>query len=368
MKRRNNTITKAEFSKRLFIASYVLLVFGALLSQLGVSSVMTRMVDVICVVLAYFSLFLTLKKITLGKLFAIAAALMLSACLIFATSMNSSIIQLFAFALAAKNIKMDKLVKLDLILKILLVALVFSFERLGIIQTREFLRDGVGSRSTFGFRHPNFAGLIFLNIYLDIINIRKDKKLTNTLIAVPFYILISAAIDSRSASIGIVIAAIIQWLKIEKVSSIAKKLVPATLIITMSIISFYFMVCQMSPEVRKLDIVLSGRIRITRAFYSYYGVNLFGHEFEKYNRPDLGDQFYVIDNAYAFVLIHNGVMILVGICMYYIGRIKASLRGDHDELFAALVAFAFVGLMERAMLQPLHNPFLAIDSGEENKR
>ena len=361
---------KIQIFEVFFFLSYFLYILSAACSEFSMANSSIKIIDTLCLVFSFLAIFETSKKRKITEILALLLLFAMLLFLIFAISGSGAIIFLFTFSFAAKKIQRNKLIKTDLILKMSLVLAVMIGDWAGLIKVSDFMRAGE-IRNSFGFHHPNFAGLILLNIYLDIIFLRKNKKKTNILLALPFFLVIGEIIDSRNAAYGVVIAAIVQLIPFSKILNTDKKRIffSISVMAIFSAISLYFVLAPMNKNMQELDLFLSGRIKYSRAFYDYYGITLFGNRFSKYGKREFGNAFYVLDNGYLHLLIHNGVLIFVAIMFLYVSRMKSSLKDNENTLFAALMTFVCIGLMEQAMFQPLKNPFLILsDKKKEDKK
>lgn len=359
---------KIRIYELFFFISYFLFIFSTLCSELQLSDSIVRALNVVSIIFSFFAIFKSFGKTKISNILLSVLFCILSAYLVLAITNISAIIFLFVLSVAAKKIQLDKLIKVDLLLKILLVFVVMTASNLGFIQVLNFSRAGE-ARNSLGFHHPNFAGLILLNIYSDIIYLRKNKKLSNLLIGTLFIVPVSSIIDSRNAAIGIAITSIIQLIPVTKLLSTNKKrlLFPVLLIAFLTTISLFFTLAPLNKTSQEIDKLLSGRITYSKAFYEHYGINMLGNKFEKYGSREYGDAFYVLDNGYIYLLVHTGIIVFALIMLIYISRIKKSLESESDATFAILVAFACVGLMEQAMFQPIKNPFILSSNSKKEE-
>ena len=365
MRKTKARITVAEF---FFFAAYLLYGASIFTAQLFGNDALEKGLQVLSLVASYVVMAKTIKRGKVVPFVLVVLLFVASLYLLTMTSRSGALVMLFTLFFAAREIKQKKIIKIDLMLKILLVLTVFAFDRLGLTQAKEFIRDGE-VRNSLGFSHPNYAGAILMNVFLDIVYLYRNKKM-NVMIGIVFFIVVMTVTGSRSASLGIAISCILRVLPLNKMLNTKKKIWACSIILVafLSGLSILVAASPMTNNMKKLDDSLSGRVSISQAFYQYYGINLFGNEFEKYEiRSYEAKQFYVLDNAYLFLLIHNGIVVFSVFSLFYISRMADSLKQKREELFIALVSFAFVGLMEGALFSPNKNPFMILSDAEPKK-
>jgi len=95
---------------------------------------------------------------------------------------------------------------------------------------------------------------------------------------------------------------------------------------------------------------------------------LFGSEFEAYGSIDQNDYNFVLDNSYLYILIHDGLLIFVGIMAFYLIKVKKSFSNSNNATTAALVSYTFVGLMARSLTSVMKNQFLILPEDEEKNK
>ena len=358
---KNNSIAKV-----CLVLAYIEFVSLSLLNELKISGVLCKAVGLLCVVLSLLS-FLTSLHRRRGKELLLVIGLLVMSVFVQISFNDSTIVYLLVLSLGARKIQKKLIVKTDLCLKIAFFVVIFSLYLLGIINVQNFERLGE-ARNSLGFHHPNYAGLIALNIFLDIIYLRKDKLLSNIIIGIPFFILLNSIINSRSAAVGLILSIVAQFITIPKITSSRKRVIIALFSVGIfAVISFAFLMIPLSGGIAKLDVFLSGRIKYAKAFYDYYGIRLFGNVFEIFGKKGHGDQFYVLDNAYLYLAIHYGIIIFATFITFYSYKIYCSIKNKDNKLFRILFVYAIIGLMEMALFQPSKNPFMLLSEEDRKK-
>ena len=357
----------------LFNASYILFIASTAFSALGIFNQATKIINVLSLTLAYLATIKTMKKGSFSRLFVVILLFAVSIYLTFVLAEKSAIVFFLAFVLAAKNVSKNKIIKLDLVLKIAILIAAILMEKIGFITTAEDIGLDQGRvRNALGFQHPNFTGNFLLSIYLDILFLKQKNKKTDIIVSTLFLLIIGKIVDSRAAAIGVIIAQLVRIIPFDRLAnSKRKKYIAASIVLLIPLIlSLLAATLPMNNFMTELDVLLSGRIHLFKAFYSHYGVSIFGHRFNSYGIEGKEAYNFVLDNSYLYLLIHDGILIAITILSFYMIKIKQSLSQKETATRSALISHAFVALMARSLTAVNSNLFLIlpIEKEEANQK
>lgn len=363
MKKKKETIYNVVFG-----SAYALFIGAILLSELFSDTFAIKIVKAMSLVLFVVSIIIISKRPTKKEILLYGLLIVTLVLSTMTFNDNRNLIFLATIYLAGRGIDGRRFIKYDLVLKALLVAVVFVLSTVGVVQNEMITRGAAGDvRYALGFHHPNFTGLILLNIYMDILVLYRKKPIFIAILAVLLYFLISEVIDSRSASIGVIISTVLYVLPIELVFRL-KKGVRRTLFVVLAlvpvIVSLLAVFAPMNGTTETIDRQLSGRVSIAKSFYNYYGINFVGNKFERYGESGVDKQFFVLDNTYLYLLMHAGIIVTALFILFYIYRMDSCAESNDKRLIVPLITFLAIGIVEQAAYKPAMNPYLIAKVGD----
>ena len=274
---------------------------------------------------------------------------------------NNYLSQALLFAMAAREIRFEKVIKVDLIAKLLFMGIVVAMYYLGYTNTATNILGGKGTELSYGFNNLNQLAAYILGIYLDILYLLwKTATHKKIILSLGFLLVVALVTGSRSVEFTILAAlvlSIIPFSRLKKKRGVA---------IILSGLFWFFMVISLlltvnieSPFVRDINKILSGRMSLQHAFLEEYGISAFGNHFIKYGTVrNTSSAYFVLDSAYMQLLIRFGLVASIVFGYLYGKRVKDGvLRSEYNKV-AGLVSFMFFGLMETGLFYAHQNPFL----------
>lgn len=278
---------------------------------------------------------------------------------------NYQFMYTFIFALSATKMSMDKLIDIDLIVRIPLVFIVCALGYSGIILNRvddDFRGLGL-VRKSLGFSHPNNLGvmMMIITIYLFYKKHKHFAIRDYLLLLFADYICWSVAI-SRTSSIVIttviavelldsVITALFHRYSLEKFKQIVMIIGSAfTLIIPLG--SVYLGInYSATPFYLAVDSVLNSRVYLMNTAFRNNGIPLWGQYIKvtSWASNVIAEETNAIDNLYGYILINFGA-IFFGLCVLalFISFIYAYKKGEWAVCLCILF-FIAAGFCENKM-------------------
>lgn len=259
------------------------------------------------------------------------------------------------FLFCAKNIDLQKIIKLDLYIRIIRSILFFTLPFMGLMINEVNILIGGRTRTFFGWTHPNMMGLDFLLLAMDIMYLRKEcKKWYDCILYAVFIIFLDRTANSRTAEAIIAMLIVIHLLSI---------VIPKNWFHKMMVLftSGAFLLCVCIPfigsylYIRKPELFLQhygtmiSRIQLTTTFYLRNGgVGFYGFPIEDED---------CLDMMFSYIGLHWGIaafIIIVAAITYAI--YKAS--SEQNTIFLVLLFFFLVyGLAEVAPIYPVYSYF-----------
>ena len=259
------------------------------------------------------------------------------------------------FLFCAKNIDLQKIIKLDLYIRIIRSILFFTLPFMGLMINEVNILIGGRTRTFFGWTHPNMMGLDFLLLAMDIMYLRKEcKKWYDCILYAVFIIFLDRTANSRTAEAIIAMLIAIHLLSI---------VIPKNWFHKMMVLftSGAFLLCVCIPfigsylYIRKPELFLQhygtmpARIQLTTTFYLRNGgVGFYGFPIEDED---------CLDMMFSYIGLHWGIaafIIIVAAITYAI--YKAS--SEQNTIFLVLLfSFLVYGLAEVAPIYPVYSYF-----------
>ena len=259
------------------------------------------------------------------------------------------------FLFCAKNIDLQKIIKLDLYIRIIRSILFFTLPFMGLMINEVNIWIGGRTRTFFGWTHPNMMGLDFLLLAMDIMYLRKEcKKWYDCILYAVFIIFLDRTANSRTAEAIIAMLIAIHLLSI---------IIPKNWFHKMMVLftSGAFLLCVCIPfigsylYIRKPELFLQhygtmpARIQLTTTFYLRNGgVGFYGFPIEDED---------CLDMMFSYIGLHWGIaafIIIVAAITYAI--YKAS--SEQNTIFLVLLfSFLVYGWAEVAPIYPVYSYF-----------
>lgn len=358
---------KINISEIIFYVSYTIALFALMFESVNVISKFTS-----C--LLYLAYFLLLHiYIIQSKKYAkkdILKIIVITICGIMSWyySKNASLMILFGFLFAEKNIDFKKLVKYDFKVKLFLLLVIVCLFKLGLTGNYSVYRDGI-LRSSMGFSHPNKFGAYILSLYTEFVYLffNKNKKATNLTVTILSVCIISHFCDSRASAICILILYVCMIiLKNNKFRLFDNKLFKKCIICVFAIcsflsISFGYFYNPNNDFLHSLNSSLSGRLSYTHLFFKKYNINLFGNRLELVSNMEATTyhiQAWILDNSYVRILLQYGVISFSIFSVIYILSLRRSLEKKDYVICIILIIYCIRGLADNIMFAFNINTFL----------
>ncbi|MEY8337945.1 hypothetical protein AALB16_07915 [Lachnospiraceae bacterium 62-35] len=113
----------------------------------------------------------------------------------------------------------------------------------------------------------------------------------------------------------------------------------------------------------KIDVLLSGRLRLAKEAFDVYGIKLFGTAFDMIggggnNVRRLAYNF--VDSSYCMILVRYGLVLLLCVLFLYIWTAKKAIKNKRRNLLVALAVIAVHNMIEHHLLELAYNVFILL--------
>lgn len=266
------------------------------------------------------------------------------------TTQTNAFLWFAAGILLAKNIDLDKVLKADLITRILLGGCLILLPLIGLYPNQSDLMIGGRLRSSFGWAHPNEMGLFFLMLCILWFYIRYEKWNWKDIVAmIGAVLVVDHFANSRTSEICAVLLAGVSVLVCicRKYDWNMKKRcrtwgIAAAGILTVGcagMLSLMTLVYSLNGWFQRLPNTVSSRLLLANRFWVDNGFTLFGQIF------DNGTYGY-LDIMYAYLGLNYGVIILllfIGLNLFAIWR---AYKDKNEKFLIILLVFITYSLLE----------------------
>ena len=267
------------------------------------------------------------------------------------------------FIIVFKDMSLDKFIKFDIKLRASLVGLLFVTYFLGLTNSEVMYRDNGIARYSLGFQHPNLLGAYVLSICAEYIYLRYKKiNFVDYIVLVVVTILLTIITDSRSAQIGMILLLIFTLIgkinngKLLDMKGIKCGLTYLPIIMTVVSIGLAIWFETKDNFIVGFDKILSTRINCMHDFLYHYGITVLGSELT--NLGNFGKWLSTLDNSYLYVLMQNGIIVLLGLIVGLSKVNKDNLKNKNYNVVVILAMYAIYGFVETYFTLVKTNPFL----------
>lgn len=256
--------------------------------------------------------------------------------------------------ISAKRINFDKVVKFDLIIKIIFVLFVLLLYKYGGTEYIFRYRDDGTKRLAMGFGHPNVFGAYLFYICMCICNLKyKNMKIKDYIILLICLYVSHFICNSRSSEISILLLIIFSFFSncFEKIifkRKILKYLPFVCFIISILLSQLYL---YNNCIALFLDNLLNKRIYYSAIVSKNVGLSLFG-----YNLSNIVT--YGLDNAYLNIFYQYGIFAAI-LLFYCIFRVIIYAQKKYDfKLLMSMFVILIYAIMEKFSFHIEYNVFL----------
>lgn len=278
---------------------------------------------------------------------------------------SNTLLSLWLFILASEKVDFSKLVKIDMITKVIFTIIIILLYHLNLTVQTQFHTYLGETRSALGFGNPNTFGYYIFSICADYIYLNSKKiKFKHLILLCLISYFVSTVSESRTSSILIILLGLISLISSNlKILISAKKykFILYWIFIIFTLLSFYLALNYDNNNsiYIKLNEIFSGRIINSYRYINNYKVNLFGQQIGVLNWD--GSYTYYLDNAYLKLLLNYGLFSYFLIMFIYFKMIKKASYNQNFILMSLILIYFIYGMTENVMFWLTGNVFLLYD-------
>lgn len=288
-----------------------------------------------------------------------------------ATGLNYDMLILVLIILSARNVDVNKVIKLILCLNII----VLGFNCIKYIMDyntnvdllefqKQFVRSNGKIRHTFYFYHPNtFSNNLFwswmMYFYL---NFGKKKEVIKTcIIGIVLAIITYVFPNSRNAALFYIIAILLYFVfQNKKITNNELFKININLFFLICFFASWLLLVFLGQNnivgelVSKINNLLHNRILIGKSYLAEYGISIFGNLFtSEKNMAAIGVERIVFDNWYYYMIVRFGLLISIFYCFTFSkSLLKLSEQQNWQKVFV-IVIFLLYNCIECIGMTPI---------------
>lgn len=365
----------AENKKYLFWLAYVmyiseLLFFSSMYGELNSLQIIFAGVRnisylLICMKILLDFLYGKYSKRECALIIVITALLVLSAKI----AGNKSMLIYWTFIVAARDIELEKIVKVAIMIHLCCMFIIITSSVGGIIEDRIYTQGANRSRLSLGYQYTTDSSNYFFHMILMYIYIKKDKISWETMgVLALCSILLFKLTDTKSAFLfgifALFVAAIMKVFGSLRKNNVIYK---AGAVLVMPIISGIMICLSSFYDVKSqwmvsLDEVLNGRLALGYNAFNTYGIHLWGKPIQWIGGTrdyikNSGDYNYV-DSSYVQILLSYGVIFFIFICLLFIVLGWKAAKMNDIYIMMILIVIAIHSAFDPQLLWMAFNPFI----------
>lgn len=265
--------------------------------------------------------------------------------------------------ISSSRISFKKIIKYDLLIKLIILAFVMSNYYMHNTQTTINYRKGV-LRESFGFMHPNTLGYILMMLIAGVTLLIKESRSWRSylllVVTSTISLMLCSRADSRTAIYGIIALLILFVItKSNKFAGVLNrfrllKFTPVILLLISLVSTILF--AGGNPVLKDLDKQLSYRITYQNYYLEYHHITALEQDLD-FEAP--------IDNVYFRTLYKKGVIGTVAIFVICLLAINRAQKDKEAYLLAILILLLIYGFSESSVLRMIITPYWLYASARE---
>lgn len=263
-------------------------------------------------------------------------------------------IAMISFILPADRIDLDRFLRFDIKLRIILCFLIIGLCLAGVFPNYTNVFNGI-LKMAYGFAHPNTLAAYVISILMEWVVIRYFKmKIWDWIGICSVVILLWNVAASRTTlytfvAVLIFVAIVKVFPKLLQVQFVQESIAILPMILTVCSYILVQMYNKGNIIAMLLNSWMSNRIKAAARVYNAYGFSIFGQKVEVYGARTITStvtQFYSVDMGYIIIPIHYGLLCLAFMLVGYYITSKELLKKRYYGLVTAILFFIISGFAE----------------------
>ena len=270
---------------------------------------------------------------------------------------DKDIIKFVGVITAAKGEKLEECIKLEMILRVIVMITIFVLCYCGVATDVQFIYDEK-IRHSMGFSNPNAFGLVSAILCFEVLYLTDMKlNLFNTGLIFGILFCVDDLARSRTAELVILLAIGLALVNTIYPLIFKNKFIRYTMTRipyacfggTMALVTLYMYKNKVAIEADK---VLSRRLEFPAAYLTVKPYSLFG--------MNIGPFQMTVDNIYAYAWIRWGIVGTILFLFLLVRTLKKCIKNRNQALLFVMTCLFIYGLSERIWFNVDYNVFMLI--------
>ena len=298
------------------------------------------------------------KKNISTKVFFLIIVVFAVSFVIYIKTATTILLDMFFVLFGSYNKEFYKLLKYDLIIKIVMTFIIIISYILGFAES-EFVvsRDNLYIRESYGFYHPNTFGMYIMMIFFEFVVLNRNKKsIYFSLLGIASIIFIYCTSNSRTSYISIILLLCLIFLVniyeriFKKKHEFKLKFAYQWSFLILTILAYVLtrLYSLNIPIIISLDEFLSNRLYLQALNLDAYHISLFGDNIEVIR---------TLDNAFMKLLINYGLLSIVFFSIIYKLIFSKAINKKNVLLVFVLLVLLYFSFSESYALYIYYNIF-----------
>lgn len=353
-------------STNVYIAAWVVAQLNVLLasSEIAYTALGTSSIRYTMYVIA--AIFLSTKMIIFdkykSKILLMIVAAMITIGLVSYHALGLTLILHGIFLVSLKAVYMKKLIKADMMLRIIVTAVLFLLAVIGIINNYSDVING-NLKYAFGWLHPNTFAYQIIAIIIEAIYISKKKVRIREILAIIAVLIALWIVCASRTTIYAFILFLIIYLMVDNGILINRKFFSfllGSIIPICGIVSWLlvWLFSQGNSFAIKMNSILTSRLVYSVRFLGLYPINLWGNEIYTVSTREhylLGVRSEILDMSYIRLLLEYGTVFFTMFLILYIVMQVTMVKNNRFREAAIVVYFSILGITSTGLLSPFSN-------------
>lgn len=371
----DNTYDKkiSNFDTIFFLVTYIPWVFAWMISSSNLKDYLHPYAIInlysafgfVLVIISFFSK----KKIEASFFTRAIPCLIIGAIVSYGNDNASFVLIVLVFLYLARNVDLDLIVRITMVLQIVSMILTIGSAIIGIIPNdllAQYYDGEIRLRHTLGYTYTTYAPNYLFTIVIEAIYLSKKQKRFNwilLLLSGCFNILIYKYTDTRMGFYMVWLAlmgyCVLYLTNKSQNYTKLRKYITINIYPVATVLSFLFAL-KYNPNnalMYRLNTIMSQRIRYTHEGLEQWGVTLFGTSV-KWNID--ATTYNYVDNSYVNIGICYGVIILLFIVLGLMNAMRKSYKERDRYLTFVLALWAIKAIIDPQLFLLWFNPFLIV--------
>ncbi|WP_077612291.1 hypothetical protein [Clostridium sp. Marseille-P2415] len=331
---------------------------------------LTLLLKKVCILMAFLKIALDIveEKYNLKTLFVITFISTFQ-CVLYLKTENLTMVTLWVFILAAKEIEFDQIIKYSFYVNVYLMLFVVASSLFGVVENRIYLRFNGDYRYSLGYQYTTNIANLYMHMIIMYVYWKKKKiSIVSMIVLMLINVVIYRLTDTRNAfGIGCIVLIGAFVLKISSYFSKPHRWINYIYIWSIPFFAF-ITVCMTSlynqniSWMNSMNIFFNDRLNQGKLGIEQYGIDLFGNKIEWVGGGiiyEINQKAYnYVDSSYVQFLLEFGLIAFLLACIYFMKLNDRAIKKKDVWFGMSVFLIASHSILDPQLMWLEFNPFL----------